>query len=68
MEIVWTEEDRNGPICSTDGTFFADCRAEERRILSKIDPSALAILDAEDAEIEREEQRLREAMELEEQQ
>lgn len=50
MEIEWTDEDRNGPICSTDGTFFADFRAEERRILSKIDPSALAILDAEDAE------------------
>lgn len=62
MEIVWTDEDRNGPICSTDGTFFADCRAEERRILSEIDPSALAILDAEDAKILQEKQRLQEEL------
>ena len=50
---------------TTDGTFFEDMRAKERRILAQIDPSALAILDAEEAEIEREyqEELAREALE-----
>ena len=43
---------RNEVMCSTDGTFFEDMRAAERRILAEIDPEALKILDQEDAEME----------------
>lgn len=40
--------------CTTDGTFFEDMRAMERKILAEIDPEALVILDQEEEEMERE--------------
>ena len=39
-----------GNVCMTDGTFFEDMRAKERKILEEIDPEGLKELDRIDAE------------------
>ncbi len=45
-----TKKDRfgfGGPIISTDGSFFEDMRAKERRIIAEIDPDSLDEFDKE---------------------
>ena len=40
-----------GRPIETDGSFFDDMRAAERRIIAEIDPEGLADLDREEAEL-----------------
>ena len=48
-------QEKEQRIITTDGTFFEDMRAAERRILKELgDEEALKILDEEEAEADKE--------------